>query len=108
MKRNYRRRTTIRPLEYFTPKEAASYFGCTAECVKLWLYSGKLKGTKAPNGYWYIKASDLAKELEAQGLPARMLTKRSARKFTMKPVEINREAAKEFGFRVEKARPSKE
>ncbi|MCK6475142.1 MAG: hypothetical protein L6R28_25750, partial [Planctomycetes bacterium] len=94
MTRNPRRGTTIRPVEYFTPKEAAGYFGCTAECVKLWLYAGKLKGTKAANGYWYIKQSDLAKELEARGLPVRMLSKRSARKYTMKPVEINREAAK--------------
>lgn len=107
MSKGPRRRTTLRPIGYLTPKEAAGYFACTAECVKSWLYTGKLKGTKTQNGYWWVKESDLAKELEARGLSAPNLSKRSARKYTLKPVEINREAAKEFGFRVGKAGPKR-
>lgn len=104
MSKGHRNRTTLRPLGYLTPKEAAGYFGCTAEGIKTWLYNGKLKGTKAPNGYWYIKESDVARELEARGLPVPNLSKRGKRKYSMKPVEINWEAAKQFGFNVGRAR----
>lgn len=105
MAKRSRRRTTLRPLGYLTPKEAAGYFGCTDLCVKLWLQTGKLKGIKTQNGYWYIKESDLAKELEARGLAVPNLPKKRKREYSSKPIEINLKAAMEFGFSIEKAMP---
>ncbi|MCK6472721.1 MAG: helix-turn-helix domain-containing protein [Planctomycetes bacterium] len=69
--------------------------------VKLWLYDGKLKGFKAPNGYWWVEETDLLRELKARGISApRRLMKERKPKFSVLPIEINVQAAKDFGLKV--------
>ena len=108
MARKGKRKSFFRPLGYVSPKEAAKYFGCTSESVKNWIYAGKLRGTRDQNGFWWIRETDLRNELGARGLPGPpRFPSRDMAEYSMKPFEINLEAAMEFGFDVKMAKPAK-
>lgn len=54
-----------RPKGCISTAEAAELIGVSRECVKARIYHGKLRAAKAPNGYWWIKKSDLKESIAA-------------------------------------------
>jgi len=57
-KKNQRMRF-LRPKGCISPNEAGKMLGITGEAVKQWIYRGKLKAAKAPNGYWWVREKDV-------------------------------------------------
>lgn len=47
------------PTGTVTPNMAGKIAGVTGECVKQWIYDGKLIAAKLPNGYYLIREADL-------------------------------------------------
>jgi hypothetical protein len=49
----------LRPAGCISPNEAAKKLNITGEAIKQWIYKGRLPAAKGPNGYWYVRESDI-------------------------------------------------
>lgn len=66
--------------EMLSPNEVGRTLGVSGQCVKQWIYGGKLPAQKLPNGFFRIQHADLVAYLASQG------HRKAARKLGRKPI----------------------
>lgn len=91
----------LRPPGYLSPNEAGILLGVTGYTIKDHIRRGRIKATRTSNGYYWIRPADL-KGLSF-GKPT--IKPKPLKAVRRRTIEINLDAAKEFGFRVAKSRP---
>lgn len=95
---------SLRPADCLTPDEAGAQLGISGTAIKARIRRGTLKAIRTDDGRLWIKAAELG-----NGVPERVpiagKRKASRERQPQRGPTFNPEAAREFGFRVEKAMP---
>lgn len=99
------RQRSLRPVDCLTPDEAGAHLGISGPAIKARIRRGTLKAIRTDDGRYWVKVAELGEgflePVPGNGNRDSPISRQAQRK-----ISFNREAAREFGFRVENAMPS--